>query len=138
LADAVYRVCVENDEAWRQGVDVIYRGAKELLSLEGVKFDTAVRNPARIWRSYGTVNRKGAATPERPHRRATIILPAAAWHVVSVAQLMHVVRHWTPKHEPRTRPSNVVPLRGGQGDYRTLDVARWFRASALPPGAHGR
>lgn len=130
-AHALYRVCVVNDPAWRNAVDVIYRGARDRLELQGVKFDTSVRNPARIWRCYGTVNRKGTATDARPHRRASIVLPASAWQVVPVAQIEHVVRLWTPKEEPRRRTGNVVHLRDGNGDYRTLDVARWFRAHGL-------
>jgi hypothetical protein len=127
-AHAVYRVCVENDENWRHAIDVIYRGAKQLLNLQGVKFDTAVRNPGRIWRAYGTLNRKGEATPERPHRRATIAIPASGWHVVTPRQLEHTCHHWRPREPPRRPAAKVVALRDGQGDYRTLDVARWFRA----------
>jgi hypothetical protein len=38
-----------------------------------VKIDHAVFNPARIWKLYGTVNRKGDSVPERPHRLARIL-----------------------------------------------------------------
>ena len=38
-----------------------------------VKIDQKVFNPARIWKLYGTVNRKGDDTPERPHRLARIL-----------------------------------------------------------------
>jgi len=37
-----------------------------------VKIDQAVFNPARIWKLYGTVSRKGDSIPERPHRLARI------------------------------------------------------------------
>ena len=37
--------------------------------------DTTIYNPARIWKLYGTVARKGDDTAERPHRRAKIQLP---------------------------------------------------------------
>lgn len=41
-----------------------------------VKVDTSVSNASRIWRLYGTVNRKGTASKQRPHRRAVIeVLP---------------------------------------------------------------
>jgi len=32
-----------------------------------------VFNPARIWKLYGTVSRKGDSIPERPHRLARIL-----------------------------------------------------------------
>ncbi len=35
--------------------------------------DTKVFNPARIWKLYGTVARKGDDLPERPHRMARIL-----------------------------------------------------------------
>ncbi|MGE3109816.1 MAG: YfjI family protein [Phycisphaerales bacterium] len=37
-----------------------------------VKIDRKVFNPARIWKAYGTVARKGDPTDDRPHRRAQI------------------------------------------------------------------
>ena len=40
---------------------------------DAVKIDTAVFNPARITKLYGTVARKGASTLERPHRQSSII-----------------------------------------------------------------
>lgn len=49
----------------------------QVLSLrfddEKVIVDQKVFNPARIWKLYGTVSRKGDAVPERPHRRARIL-----------------------------------------------------------------
>jgi hypothetical protein len=37
------------------------------------KVDKAVFNPARIWKLYGTVSRKGDPLPERPHRMARLL-----------------------------------------------------------------
>jgi hypothetical protein len=38
-----------------------------------VKVDQAVFNPARIWKLYGTISRKGDDVAERPHRLARIL-----------------------------------------------------------------
>jgi hypothetical protein len=38
-----------------------------------VKVDTGVYNPARIWKLYGTMARKGDHTPDRPHRMARLV-----------------------------------------------------------------
>jgi len=38
-----------------------------------VKVDQAVFNPARIWKLYGTLSRKGDSLPDRPHRLARIV-----------------------------------------------------------------
>jgi hypothetical protein len=39
----------------------------------GIKVDTAVHNPARIVKLYGTLSMKGDSTDERPHRHAHLI-----------------------------------------------------------------
>ena len=44
-----------------------------------VKVDTAVGNPARVSRLPGTMNRKGASTPDRPHRRSMVVEYPAQW-----------------------------------------------------------
>ena len=38
-----------------------------------VEVDQSVFNPARIWKLYGTVSRKGDPLPDRPHRLARIL-----------------------------------------------------------------
>jgi len=38
-----------------------------------VKVDQSVFNPARIWKLYGTISRKGDSLPDRPHRLARIL-----------------------------------------------------------------
>jgi len=38
-----------------------------------VKIDQTVFNPARIWKLYGTVSRKGDSVRERPHRLARVL-----------------------------------------------------------------
>ncbi|GKH33495.1 hypothetical protein EAI28_15055 [Faecalicatena contorta] len=43
------------------------------FSDDKIKVDTANFNPARICKLYGTMARKGADTPERPHRLSQII-----------------------------------------------------------------
>lgn len=43
------------------------------FSTDMVKIDTAVFNPARITKLYGTMTHKGANTSERPHRKSAIL-----------------------------------------------------------------
>lgn len=43
------------------------------FSTKQVGIDTAVFNPARIWKLYGTISAKGDDTPERPHRTSRIL-----------------------------------------------------------------
>jgi len=45
-------------------------GLQHTFGTEGIKIDTAVFNPARIWKLYGTTAKKGDHTDDRPHRKS--------------------------------------------------------------------
>jgi hypothetical protein len=51
----------------------VLRGLAKRFSDDVVDLDTSVSNASRITKVYGTLSRKGAATPERPHRRSMIL-----------------------------------------------------------------
>lgn len=130
-AHALYRCRIPNSPAWRTTAVSLYRGlrerTRETLDDLGVRLDTAVHNPARIWRLYGSRNRKGTETPERPHRMATITLPAGAWQTVSLSVIERTAQALTPVKEPVKRVSSHQCI-SGRGDYRTLDVVAWMQA----------
>lgn len=148
-AHAVYRINVKPTADWTKCVAILYCGVRnlfsELLAAEGVKFDTAVRNPGRIWRLYGSVNRKGDATPERPHRMAACTLPAGKWDTVPVKVLERFIQQHQPAvvHERRVETARrYANAPRGKGDYRTLDVVAWFQQHGayrkpVGPGVHG-
>lgn len=129
----VYRACIENSPTWRQRAATLYAGLRGRLqpALDelGVQFDVTVRNPARIWRLYGCANRKGTATSDRPHREASISLPAGAWQTVRASTIETTVVALTPvtEHAKRTAIQARGPI-GGSGDFATLDVVAWFTA----------
>ena len=128
-AHAIYRICVAHDPQWTAASRIIYRGlADRLGDLDGVTFDTVVRNASRIWRCYGTRNAKGTATPDRPHRLASVTLPTGAWQVVPVRAIERLAAT-LQTHRPSARPpARPTPIHRGTGDYRSLDVAQWFRS----------
>ena len=41
---------------------------------DGITVDRKVFNPSRLTKLYGTLSRKGIATPERPHRPSAVML----------------------------------------------------------------
>jgi hypothetical protein len=134
-AHALWRCCIKASPTWKATAQGLYAGVArqfaDVFAAAGVKFDTTVRNPARIWRLYGSVNRKGEPTPERPHREARIVLPAGPWQVVRPEQIERLVALWAPQAQ---RERKVVDLdqarqlRSGSGDYTTLDAIAWFAA----------
>lgn len=48
--------------------------ANKFRDFKTVEVDEKVFNPARIWKLYGTMARKGDSIPERPHRRSDLYL----------------------------------------------------------------
>ncbi|MDP9362703.1 MAG: hypothetical protein M3Q10_00480, partial [Chloroflexota bacterium] len=67
----VYRIDLPNDEAARGLVDGVLRALAARFDTEAASVDTGVGNADRLTKVVGTVARKGAGTPERPHRLAT-------------------------------------------------------------------
>lgn len=63
------RIRVEQSEL----VNRFLQALDMMFSDSDVKIDTAVFNPSRITKVYGTVARKGANTSERPHRASGIL-----------------------------------------------------------------
>ena len=104
---------------------------KREFSTDEVVFDSSVNNPSRIWRLYGTVNRKGEPTVERPHRRAEIVIPHR-WPAVSPEQVYGLAAFFARQHQRRSPAS--LGQRGpvtGAGDYRTLNAVTWFQQHGL-------
>lgn len=69
----LYPVDLPNDEESRQLVRCILVDLARRFDDQWVRIDTGVSNAARLTRLYGTINRKGKNTPERPHRRSRIL-----------------------------------------------------------------
>ena len=67
----LFRICAKLEE--RSTIQDFLSVLDMWFSTEAVKIDTAVFNPARITKLYGTIAQKGASTPERPHRQSGII-----------------------------------------------------------------
>jgi len=90
-----------------------------------VEIDQKVFNPARIWKLYGTVARKGDDTAERPHRLARILSAPAAFEVVSV-ELLRAVADSIPRDDNG-------PRHGRHGDQGrgSFDLERWIADHGL-------
>jgi len=111
-------------------LDTIYRGLAEACSSAEVVFDRTVRNPSRILRLYGTVNRKGGG--ERP-TRCWIPDP---WLPVGLETLLPLAQRLASRSPTREHPVVSDFIRGA-GDYKTLDVAAWMSAHGLYEAAIG-
>src|SRR5438552_13949417 len=69
----LYQIDLPNDDAASQLIADFLKAVAARFSKDHVKVDTGIFNPARIWKLYGTMARKGDNIPERPHRRSAIL-----------------------------------------------------------------
>jgi hypothetical protein len=126
-AHAVYRCDLPADEATEQVLEAVYRGLARALDSMDVVFDTTVRNPSRVWRLYGTVNRKGAASLDRPHRLSSVEIPSP-WTPVPVERVLALGGDYRVLSASQPLMASA-PL--GAGDYRTLEVGAWFTSHGV-------
>lgn len=131
----LYRCHLPNTQDVRDQLKVIYTGMQTDYSNDHVTFDRAVRNPGRICTLYGSIKRKGIATPTRPHRRSEILSWPREWKQVprrNIEALAHFYGTRDEKTADRSvnsfsSPTSQKPV-SGMGDYSTLDVIAWFSA----------
>lgn len=82
---------------------------------EAVLIDQTVFNPARLWKLYGTIARKGDSTPDRPHRLARILEAPSALTPVD-RELLVGLAATAPEPDVRRTAS------GGSGDAFELEA----------------
>ncbi len=70
--------------------------------------DTSVSNAARIWKLYGTISRKGDSTPERPHRRSSILHVPDTLEIVSPSLLTSLASLLSEQPEKKTEPKTSI------------------------------
>jgi hypothetical protein len=132
-AHALYRMRLAASAELSEQLTTIYRGLAVDFGGADVTFDTTVRNPARIWRLYGSINRKGESTPERPHRRADIQIPSR-WHAVSPRLMDQLANRYARQLAAPAVTNGITtvpraPLHGaGHGDLCSLSAVSWFLA----------
>ncbi|QYZ78233.1 hypothetical protein E2N92_01705 [Methanofollis formosanus] len=119
-AHLLYAIDLPNDEAATALVKRVLVTLDALFSDDLVTVDTANFNAARIWKLYGTCSRKGDHTPDRPHRRAKILLAPDHPEVVG-AGLLREIAGRLPIEAP------VPPRKGKAG----IDLGAWLREHGL-------
>ncbi len=95
------------------------------FSTEAVKIDTAVFNPARITKLYGTVAAKGANTPERPHRQSKIIRYPEKIEETSMVLVRNIAAELQQKAVPMENAS------AKRGSSATFDLEKFLQEHAV-------
>lgn len=121
-----YRVSLTPGDELSDVLRALYLGLDARCTTAEVSFDRAVRNPARIFRLYGTTARKSEHAEDRPQRVTRCEVPAS-WDHVSLAQIRALAAEVRPARRVVERREQA-PFVRGSGDYRTLDVVAWMRS----------
>jgi|GEM_PF-5163215 len=66
----LYRIDLPNDDDAKETIHRCIKAISKKFSDGSVKVDETVFNASRIWKLWGTISRKGASVPDRPHRRS--------------------------------------------------------------------
>lgn len=93
-----------------------------LFSDEAIHVDVTSQNPARIWKLYGTMARKGDSTAERPHRLARLLEVPETPETVSREQLVALAA-MLPRQEAASKNQA-----GGKG----FDPVAYCQTHSLP------
>lgn len=116
-AHLLYPIDLPNDPASCE----LVKSALDVISLkfssDQVLVDTGNFNASRVCRVYGTLNRKGKASDERPHRRAKLLGVPKEVETVSVGLLNELVA--------------TLPVIGNDRPKEKLDVARWIEENKV-------
>lgn len=125
-AHILYRIDLPNTA---ENVDLVksaIMALHEKFSDDIVEIDRTVFNPARIWKIYGTLAKKGDATEERPHRRAKLLTVPDQAGLVSVDQLKFLAA-LAAKDQKQVKPvqKNTTSSSG------SIDVEQWCNDNGL-------
>ncbi|ACX51565.1 hypothetical protein Adeg_0412 [Ammonifex degensii KC4] len=97
----LYRVELLNDEASKALLKDVLLALSLLFDDEEVVVDTSTFNAARLVRLVGTINAKGDPTPDRPHRRSSLLYVPPELHPVPAEKLEELARLVRSAESPR-------------------------------------
>ncbi len=128
LARAVPAVGPEAVRAHAEGCKKLLHALDARYSTPAAKVDTAVHNPSRIFKLYGTMSAKGPDTPEAPHRLSAIDPAAIPAEVEALTLLSDPVAP-----PPKGRPGLKAPPPGRTPRPPATDAPerKTWRAQAL-------
>lgn len=107
-AHSLYRIQLPNDKKTTLLLQHALSTIAQEFSTQHVNIDTSVFNAARIWRLYGTVNHKGHALADRPHRLSTLTSVPLPLLCVTAEQLDGLL----PSVAKPAQPAAVLDLLG--------------------------
>ena len=108
----LYRIDLPNTPKSIEIIKACLATLDRFFSDSQCEIDTSVYNPARIWKLYGTVSRKGDSTKERPHRIAEILSFPDEIRTLTESDLEHLASMSGDHKPPIIIPQNHLDLPG--------------------------
>jgi len=114
------KIDLPNTEENRALIAGCLQALQDIAGDSEITIDQTTKNPARVWKLYGSVARKGDNLPERPHRRARLlevpvkIEPAARELLEQLAAMRN----------PPAMPAGPARIARAA---REIDLADWLR-----------
>ena len=108
-----------------------------LFSDHVVTIDQTVFNPARIWKLYGTVARKGDHTHERPHRLAHLIDVPETIQLVPHQQLEELAAKAQKEDIPTVKPRTANRRQETYVLNHDFNVEEWLSEAAIEVSKSG-
>jgi hypothetical protein len=125
----LYRIELLNDDAAKKLVKNVLKVIDERFTDESTKIDKSVSNASRVVRLYGTMNRKGEDTSERPQRLSQLFWDEtpSQFEIVTVSQLREVIP--AQIEETIKVESKAITLSGKQATWaeQNPDLVKIFR-----------
>ena len=130
----MYRAGFDEPEKFMPHWSRLYDILADKYSDDVISVDKSVKSLGQLTRLYGSINRKGQATDDKPHRLSSIWVPEQ-YDKIDPEVLKRTILEFGAGKEPGrpARPLRVTTPRSGgaRGDYNTLDVVAWFTAHGL-------
>jgi len=117
----IYDTDLPNDKETKKTLTNLYKALEIRFTTDKVKFDVVVRNPARIFRTYGTVNQKGG-------RKTFCVAPENSY--VPGDKIVDLASSLTPEKKKRT----WVKTEGSDNNARYIkgwDIVGVFNQSGM-------
>ena len=111
----IYETDLPNDKETKKKLTDLYKALEVRFTTDKVKFDVVVRNPARIFRTYGTVNQKGG-------RRTFCVAPESSY--VPGDTIFELASSLTPEKKKRTWVKTEGEVKGHY--VKGLDIVKLF------------
>lgn len=129
----LYRIELPNDDKAKELVKGVLKEIDKQFSDESVEIDTSVSNAARVVRLYGTTNRKGHNTDERPQRMAQLYWDETPTklEVVTAAQLRDLIAPADERTNLTMRKGLRLPGRQTTWAELNPDLVQIFSAQGI-------